>query len=76
MATIEKPAMFAAPGQDDSPVELKDRYDNFIRGEWVAPTEGRYRDKPFVVAGRIIQNLSAFNCRHLGPNTCSASQTK
>ena len=33
MATIEKPATFAAPGQADSPVELKDRYDNFIGGE-------------------------------------------
>ncbi len=41
MATIEKAATFAAPGQVDSPVELKSRYENFIGGHWVAPVEGR-----------------------------------
>ncbi len=42
MATIEQVATFSAPGQSDSPVELKSRYENFIGGHWVAPTEGRY----------------------------------
>ena len=36
MATIEKPAVFEAPGQSGSPVPLKERYDNFIGGRWVA----------------------------------------
>ena len=43
MAIAEQQATYAAPGHDGSPVELKDRYDNFIGGEWVAPTTGRYR---------------------------------
>src|SRR5664279_771395 len=42
MATIEKSALFSAPGQTDSPVELKSRYENFIGGHWVAPVEGEY----------------------------------
>ena len=42
MATIERSATFAAPGQPDSPVELKARYENFIGGHWVAPVEGEY----------------------------------
>jgi len=42
MATIEKVATFSAPGQLDSPVELKSRYENFIGGHWVAPVEGGY----------------------------------
>jgi aldehyde dehydrogenase len=42
MATIEKVATFAAPGQSDSPVELKSRYENFIGGHWVAPVKGEY----------------------------------
>jgi aldehyde dehydrogenase len=42
MATIEKVATFSAPGQSDSPVELKSRYENFIGGHWVAPVEGGY----------------------------------
>ena len=42
MATIEKVAVFSAPGHADSPVELKSRYDNFIGGHWVAPVKGEY----------------------------------
>ena len=36
MAIAEQQATYAAPGHAGSPVELKDRYDNFIGGEWVA----------------------------------------
>jgi hypothetical protein len=32
--------MFAAPGQPDSPVELRERYENLIGGAWIAPTTG------------------------------------
>jgi len=44
MATIERVATYAAPGETDSPVELKSRYDNFIGGRWVAPVEGEYSE--------------------------------
>ena len=43
MATTEQRTTYAAPGHPDSPVTLRERYDNFIGGEWVAPTTGRYR---------------------------------
>jgi aldehyde dehydrogenase len=43
MATIER-TTYAAPGQPDSVVSLKDRYDNFIGGDWVAPAGGDYRE--------------------------------
>ena len=42
MATIEKGAVFEAPGREGSPVELKARYENFIGGHWVAPVDGDY----------------------------------
>ncbi len=58
MATIEKPATFAAPGQADSPVELKDRYDNFIGGGWVAPSEGRYRDNLTPATGQPFSSVA------------------
>jgi aldehyde dehydrogenase len=35
---------FEAPGSAGSPVDLQERYENFIGGEWVAPTTGEYRD--------------------------------
>lgn len=34
---------YVAPGREGSPVEVKLRYENFIGGRWVAPSEGRYR---------------------------------
>jgi aldehyde dehydrogenase len=44
MATIEKAAIFEAPGRPGSPVELKERYENFIGGHWVAPAKGAYAE--------------------------------
>ncbi len=42
--TTQPPTTFEAPGRDGSPVELKERYENFIGGYWVAPIEGEYRE--------------------------------
>ena len=43
MATLEqRGTTYSAPGEVDSPVDLKSRYENFIGGEWVAPTKGDY----------------------------------
>jgi aldehyde dehydrogenase len=35
---------YAAPGEEGSPVQLKDRYQNFIGGEWLAPTTTEYQE--------------------------------
>jgi acyl-CoA reductase-like NAD-dependent aldehyde dehydrogenase len=35
-------------------VLIRDRYDNFIGGKWVAPTEGRYFDNPSPVTGKKL----------------------
>ena len=35
---------YEVPGQAGSPVELRERYENFIGGEWIAPTTGEYRE--------------------------------
>jgi aldehyde dehydrogenase len=42
MATIEKAALYPAPGEPDSIVELLPRYENYIGGRWVAPVRGEY----------------------------------
>jgi aldehyde dehydrogenase len=44
MATIEKGLTHPIPGRAGSPVEVKERYDNFIGGHWVAPVEGAYAE--------------------------------
>ncbi|MGZ5769224.1 MAG: aldehyde dehydrogenase family protein, partial [Caldimonas sp.] len=43
MSTVESTA-YNAPGESGSPVELKERYENFIGGAWIAPTTGEYRE--------------------------------
>ena len=43
MATAEQSSTFDAPGAAGSPVDLQARYDNFIGGEWVPPSNGEYR---------------------------------
>jgi aldehyde dehydrogenase len=43
MATVES-TTYEAPGTPGSPVQLGQRYKNFIGGEWIAPTTGEYRD--------------------------------
>ena len=58
MATIEKRQALAAPGEPDSPVKLKDRYDNFIGGGWVAPSEGRYRENLTPVTGQRFSDVA------------------
>ena len=41
--SIMQSTAYDAPGESGSPVELKQFYENFIGGEWIAPTTGRYR---------------------------------
>jgi aldehyde dehydrogenase len=43
MSIIES-ATYEAPGQPGSPVALNERYENFLGGEWIAPTTGEYRE--------------------------------
>jgi aldehyde dehydrogenase len=34
--------VYAAPGEADSVVEVRSRYENFVGGNWVPPVQGRY----------------------------------
>ena len=52
MAIIDKPAVFAAPGEEGSPVALKPRYENFIGGKWVAPSTAEYQENLSPVTGK------------------------
>jgi len=54
MATTEQSTTFEAPGRSGSPVEVNERYDNFIGGHWVAPIDGEYRDNLSPATGQPI----------------------
>ncbi|MGA2012953.1 MAG: aldehyde dehydrogenase family protein, partial [Solirubrobacteraceae bacterium] len=42
--SIAESTVFDVPGESGSPVELRERYENFIGGGWVAPLSGEYRE--------------------------------
>jgi len=46
--------IYAQPGQDGSVVSFKERYENYIGGEWVAPVNGVYFDNHTPVTGGKI----------------------
>jgi aldehyde dehydrogenase len=50
--------IYAAPGQDGSPVEFKARYDHFIGGEWVPPAKGGYFENPTPVTGENFTEIA------------------
>ncbi|MBT0567186.1 aldehyde dehydrogenase family protein [Williamsia sp. CHRR-6] len=50
--------IYTAPGAPDSLVSVAPRYDNFIGGKWIAPTEGRYRTDLAPATGRAITEVA------------------
>ncbi len=46
--------LYAMPGTENALFKFKDRYENFIGGEWVAPLEGRYFDNTSPVTGEVF----------------------
>ncbi len=47
-------AVYAAPGQPDSLVTFKSRYQNYIGGEWVPPVKGQYFENVTPVTGKAF----------------------
>ena len=46
--------VYARPGAEGSLMSFESRYDNYIGGEWVAPTQGRYFENPTPVTGQTF----------------------
>ncbi|WP_027956676.1 aldehyde dehydrogenase [Halobacillus kuroshimensis] len=46
--------VYAFPNTAGSDVQFKDRYDNFIGGEWTAPVKGQYFENVTPVTGRTF----------------------
>jgi aldehyde dehydrogenase len=57
MATIEKQAVYAAPGEAESLVSLKPRYENFIGGHWVAPVNEQYAENVTPATGKVFTQV-------------------
>jgi aldehyde dehydrogenase len=46
--------IYAQPGTDGSVVSYKERYENWIGGEWVPPVKGQYFENPSPVTGKTF----------------------
>ncbi|TXD98353.1 aldehyde dehydrogenase family protein [Psychrobacter frigidicola] len=46
--------LYAYPNTESSPVQFRDKYDNFINGEWTPPVDGEYFDNPSPIDGKTI----------------------
>jgi len=46
--------IYSKPGSDSSVVSFKDKYDNYIGGEWMPPVEGTYFENPSPVDGEVF----------------------
>ncbi|QZY51846.1 acetaldehyde dehydrogenase ExaC [Leucobacter tenebrionis] len=46
--------VYASPGQPDSLVHFKSRYENYIGGEWVPPKQDRYFENPSPATGKTF----------------------
>ncbi|WP_259306883.1 aldehyde dehydrogenase [Cellulomonas sp. P24] len=50
--------IYAAPGQPGSLATFRERYDQWIGGEYVAPASGRYFENPTPVTGRTFTEVA------------------
>ncbi|MFJ7746370.1 aldehyde dehydrogenase family protein [Peribacillus sp. NPDC097295] len=46
--------IYANPNTEGSVVQFKEKYDNFIGGEWVAPVKGQYFENKSPVTGEVF----------------------
>ncbi|NBI29933.1 aldehyde dehydrogenase [Chengkuizengella marina] len=56
---------YAAPGTKDALINFKQRYDNYIGGEWTAPTKGEYFENVSPVTGQVICEIARSNAEDI-----------
>ena len=50
--------LYDYPNTENSPVKFREKYDNFINGEWTPPVDGEYFDNTSPVDGKIICQIA------------------
>ncbi|MDN6275869.1 acetaldehyde dehydrogenase ExaC [Psychrobacter sp.] len=46
--------LYPYPNTSDSQVQFREKYDNYINGEWVAPADGEYFENTSPIDGKVI----------------------
>ncbi|MER2113622.1 MAG: aldehyde dehydrogenase family protein, partial [Solibacillus isronensis] len=50
--------IYANPNTAGAVINFKEKYDNFIGGEWVAPVKGQYLDVKSPVTGKVFTTVA------------------
>ncbi|MGP4716511.1 acetaldehyde dehydrogenase ExaC [Psychrobacter sp. T6-6] len=50
--------LYAYPNTEDSPVQFREKYDNFINGEWTPPIDGEYFDNSSPIDGKTFCQIA------------------
>ena len=50
--------VYAMPNTEGSKVTFKDKYENFINGEWKAPVKGQYFENVSPVTGKKFTEIA------------------
>lgn len=50
--------LYAYPNTENSPVQFRKQYDNFINNEWVAPADGEYFENTSPIDGKVICHVA------------------
>ena len=54
---VEK-TVYAFPNTAGAKVNFKERYDNYIGGQWTKPVKGQYFDNPTPVTGKVFTEVA------------------
>src|SRR5699024_3478884 len=57
--------IYKNPNSEGSLVQFKERYENYIGGEWVAPVDGKYLDVVSPVDGKVFTSVTRSNDKDL-----------
>ena len=68
--------MYASPGQPESKVSFKSRYENYINGEWTAPVKGNYFENPSPVNGKVFCEVARSTAEDIDLALDAAHQAK
>ncbi|WP_179860953.1 aldehyde dehydrogenase [Bhargavaea cecembensis] len=58
MVEAMKSRVYANPNTDGAKVNFKERYDNYIGGQWVPPANGEYFDNVTPVTGKVFTKVA------------------
>jgi len=50
--------LYAYPNTENSPVQFREKYDNFINGEWTPPVDGEYFDNSSPIDGKTFCQIA------------------